>query len=59
MNFYVPWEAVYSTLAVFGNDGISIESWGTSLTFGSSRVAPAVLTVARDIVALIDYQIGV
>lgn len=47
------------TFAVFGNDGISIESWGTLLTFGSSRVAPAVLTVARDIVALIDYQIGV
>lgn len=57
--FYVPWEAVYSTLAVFGNDGISVESWGASLTFGSSCVAPAVLAVARDIMAFIDYQVGV
>lgn len=50
---------LYSTLAVFCNNCITIETWGTPLTFGSSCVTPAMLTVARYIVALIDNQVRV
>lgn len=50
---------LYSTLAVFCNNCIAVETRGTPLTFGPSCVTPAVLTVARYIVTLIDNEVGV
>lgn len=47
------------TFAVLGADGVTIETWGTPLTVGTSGVSPAVLAVARHIVALVEDQVGV
>ena len=47
------------TSAVLGGDGVAIETRGTLLTVGTSRVSPTVLAVARRIMALIENQVGV
>lgn len=47
------------TSAVLGGDGVAVETGGTPLTVGTSGVAPAVLAVARHVVALVKDQVGV
>lgn len=47
------------TSAVLGGDGVAVETGGTPLAVGTSGVAPAVLAVARHVVALVEDQVGV
>ena len=47
------------TGAVFGNDSISVEAWGTDLTLGTSRVVHAALALARQRVAVTEQHVGV
>lgn len=47
------------TSAVLGSDGVAIEIRGTPLTVGASRVSPAVLAVACNVVTFIEDQVGV
>lgn len=47
------------TLAVFSRDGVTIETRGTPLAICTGSVSPAVLAVARHIVAFVENQIRV
>lgn len=47
------------TSAILGLDSIAIVPSSTALAVGPSCVGPAVLTVARNIVALVKNQVGV
>lgn len=53
------WTQSSPTSAVLGGDGVAVETGGTPLTVGTSGVAPAVLAVARHVVALVEDQVGV
>lgn len=46
-------------MAILGTDGVAVETRGTPLTVSTGGVSPAVLAVARHIVALIEDQVGV
>lgn len=50
---------VAPTSAVLGTDGVTVETWGTPLTVSPAGVSPAVLAVARHVMALIEDQVGV
>lgn len=50
---------VTPTSAVLSTDGVTVETWGTPLTVGTSSVSPAVLAMARHIVAFIKDQVRV
>lgn len=50
---------VFPTSAVLGTDGVAVETWGTPLTVGAGGVPPAVLAVARHVVALVEDQVRV
>lgn len=47
------------TSAVLGTDGVAIETWSTPLAVGTGSVCPAVLAVARHVVALVEDQVRV
>lgn len=47
------------TSAVLGTDGVTVEARGAPLAVGPGSVSPAVLAVARHVVALVENQVGV
>lgn len=50
---------VTPTSAVLGSDGVAVETRGTPLAVGAGGVSPAVLAVARHVVALVEDQVRV